>query len=212
MQIRLREPVNGLTHLAGALLALWGLIYLWPIATTVHQKVSAAIFGSSMILLYCSSTLYHLVPGPAHITALLRKIDHSMIFVLIAGSYTPFCLIALQNSIGVALLTAVWGLAILGILLKVFWRRMPRGFSISFYMAMGLTSIVGLPEIYAAAPPKVFFWLLTGGAFYFIGTLIYATKWPDPIPRYLGFHEIWHLFVLGGSICTFLAAKILIAS
>jgi hemolysin III len=205
---RLREPVNGLTHLAGGLLACVGLLVLLARATSAgrtDQIVAFGIFGLSLVALYSASTLYHLLPlSPAGV-ARLRRVDHMMIFVLIAGTYTPFCMLALEGAWRVGLLGVIWGLAVCGILLKLFWMEAPRWFSGAFYLGTGWVAVIAAPALFVAVPTGGMSWVLGGGLFYTAGALVYGLKRPNPVPGIFGFHELWHLFVLAGSACHFWA-------
>jgi hemolysin III len=205
---RLREPVNGLTHLGGALLASVGLIVL--LTTAVHagrvdQIVAFGIFGFSLIALYTASTLYHLLPLSPLGVARLRRVDHMSIFVLIAGTYTPFCLLALDGGWRVGLLGLIWGLALCGILLKILWMDAPRWLSVVLYLGMGWVALVAAPALFRAVPIGGMAWVLAGALVYSAGALIYGLKRPNPVPGAFGFHELWHLFVMAGSACHFWA-------
>jgi hemolysin III len=205
---RLREPVNGLTHLGGALLASVGLIVL--LTTAVHagrvdQIVAFGIFGFSLIAMYTASTLYHLLPLSPLGVARLRRVDHMSIFVLIAGTYTPFCLLALDGGWRVGLLGLIWGLALCGILLKLLWMDAPRWLSVALYLGMGWVALVAAPALFRAVPIGGMAWVLAGALVYSAGALIYGLKRPNPVPGAFGFHELWHLFVMAGSACHFWA-------
>ena len=205
---RLREPVNGLTHLAGALLASVGLIVLLATAVRegrVDQIVAFGVFGFSLIALYTASTLYHLLPLSPLGVARLRRVDHMMIFVLIAGTYTPFCLLALDGAWQAGLLALIWSLALCGILLKLFWMDAPRWLSVALYLGMGWVALVAAPALFRAVPIGGMAWVLAGALAYTTGALIYGFKRPNPVPGVFGFHELWHLFVMAGSACHFWA-------
>ena len=207
-QKRFREPVNGLTHLVGGLIASVGLIVLLVTAASegrVDQLVAFGVFGSSLIALYTASALYHLLPLSAAGVARLRRVDHMSIFVLIAGTYTPFCLLALDGRWRVGLLGLVWGLALCGILLKVHWMDAPRWLSVALYLGMGWVALVAAPALFQALPAGGMAWVLAGALVYSVGALIYGLKRPNPIPGVFGFHELWHLFVVAGSACHFWA-------
>jgi hemolysin III len=203
-----REPVNGFTHLAAVLLACVGLIVLVATAAgagRVDQLVAFGIFGSSLIALYLASSLYHLLPlSPAGV-ARLRKLDHVAIFVLIAGTYTPFCLLALEGGWRWGLLALVWSLALCGISLKLFWMGAPRWLSVLLYLGMGWIAVVAVPALLRTVPAGGMAWVLAGGLTYSVGALVYGLKRPDPVPGVFGFHELWHLFVVAGSACHFWA-------
>jgi hemolysin III len=206
MKKRLREPVNGLTHLVGALLAFTGLIVLLATATNmgrVDQFVAFGIFGSSLVALYTASALYHLLPLSPPGIARLRRVDHMMIFVLIAGCYTPVCLLVLEGAWRWELLGLVWGLAMCGVLLKLLWMGGPRWLSVVLYMGMGWLIVVTIPALSRAVGLEGIAWSVAGGLIYSVGALIYVLKRPNPIPRVFGFHELWHLFVIAGSACHF---------
>ena len=214
MKKRLREPVSGLTHLAGVLLALVGLGVLLVRASgagRVDQFVAFGVFGCSLVALYAASTLYHLLPVSPATVARLRKLDHVAIFVLIAGTYTPICVLALEGGWSVGVLGLVWTLALCGGLLKVFWMDAPRWLSVGLYLAMGWLAVIAASAIFQAVPPGGIAWILGGGLVYSVGAVIYGFKWPNPVPGVFGFHELWHLFVLAGSACHFLAMLLYIA-
>ena len=205
---RLREPVNGLTHLAGLLLACVGLLVLLARAASAgrtDQIVAFGIFGLSLVALYSASTLYHLLPLSPVGIARLRRVDHMMIFVLIAGTYTPFCLLALEGAWRVGLLSMIWGLAVCGILLKLFWMEAPRWLSVALYLGMGWVAVIAAPALFQAVPPGGMAWVLGGGVVYSVGAIVYGLRRPNLVPGALGFHELWHLFVLVGSDCHFWA-------
>ena len=205
---KLREPISGLTHLGGALLASVGLIVLLDTATSVgrtDQLVAFGVFGLGMIALYTASTLYHLLPLSPGGVARLRQVDHMAIFVLIASTYTPFCLLALDGGWRVGLLTLIWGLALCGVLLKVLWMGAPRWLSVMLYLGMGWVAAIAAPVIFRAVATGGIAWVLGGGLVYSAGALVYGLKRPNPVPGVFGFHEVWHLFVLVGSACHFWA-------
>jgi hemolysin III len=204
----LREPVSGISHFVGFLLSIAALIILEIYATkygTPWHIVAFAIFGISLILLYGASSMYHLLPlSPRGIT-ILRRIDHTMIFVLIAGTYTPICLIPMRGVWGWSLFGIIWGMAIAGIFQALFWIHAPRWFSTSLYLFMGWMVIIAFYPLVLSIPIGGIVWIVLGGMCYTGGAFIYALKKPNPVPGIFGFHEIWHLFVLAGSFCHFWA-------
>lgn len=207
MSLRIKEPINALTHFIGVILSIIGTIVLLVIAVeeaTVWHVVSFAIFGASMILLYTASTLYHALAVSERAIQVLHRIDHMMIFILIAGTYTPICLVPLRGVWGWTIFGIIWGLALLGILLKFIWFNAPRWLSTLFYVAMGWVAIIAFIPIIKAIPLGGVIWLVAGGVFYTIGAVIYALKKPDIFKKYLGFHEIFHIFVLLGTLCHFI--------
>ena len=194
--------------MAGVLLACVGLLVLLARATSAgrtDQIVAFGIFGLSLVALYSASTLYHLLPLSPTGVARLRRVDHMMIFVLIAGTYTPFCLLALDGAWRVGLLGVIWSLALCGVLLKIFWMGTLRWLSVALYLGMGWVAVIAAPALFVAVPAGGMIWVLGGGLLYTAGALIYALKRPNPAPGTFGFHELWHLFVVAGSACHYWA-------
>ncbi len=203
----LREPVIGLTHCIGAGLAITALVLLVVKAGlhgTPWHIVSYSIFGTGLVLLYTFSTLYHWLNVSEKGIKFFRKMDHIMIFVLIVATYTPICLVPLRGGPGWSLFGVVWGLAIMGILMSIFWIQAPRWFSTSLYILLGWMVITGFIPLAHAMPLNGLLWLFLGGLFYTIGGLIYNYKKPDPFPGIFGFHGLFHLFVILGSITHFI--------
>ncbi|HYF91267.1 MAG TPA: hemolysin III family protein [Symbiobacteriaceae bacterium] len=210
MIARIKDPVSALTHWAGAALAVAGLAALVLDGArngTVWHVVSYAVYGASLIMLYTASAVYHTVPetGTGRLNRVLRKLDHMMIFVLIAGTYTPFCLVPLRGPWGWGLFGAIWGCAVSGLVLKLFWMNAPRRLSTVIYVVMGWLVVVATYPLLKSVSPVGLLWLLAGGLFYTVGAALYATKWPKLWPGVFGFHEVWHLFVMAGSFSHFLA-------
>lgn len=204
-KLQVKDPVSGYTHLAGALLSVVGLVllvYYAAVKASAWHVVSFCIFGTSMILLYTASSLYHLLRISDKGTRVLRKIDHMMIYVLIAGTYTPLCLIPLRGGWGWSLLAAVWAIAVTGIILKGVWFNAPRWLSTLFYAGMGWLVVVAMYPLVKSVPVGGIAWMVAGGIAYTIGAVIYGIKKPNPTPAF-GFHEIFHIFVLFGSFCHF---------
>ena len=203
----LREPVNSLTHFAGILLSVAGLILLLALSAGDPWRVTSfAIYGVTLITLYTASTLLHALKVKPHIENGLRIFDHAAIFGLIAGTYTPITLVTLQANHaawGWAVFGVVWGFALLGIIFKIAWITAPRWLSVGLYLLMGWISVVAIVPIVQAMPFGGVIWMALGGLFYSVGAVIYARKKPDFFPNVFGYHELWHLFVLAGSICHF---------
>jgi hemolysin III len=199
---KLREPFSGISHLLGWGLSIAGLVALLLVATPhagPWHTVSFAIFGASLILLYGASALYHLLPASPHAVSILRRIDHMMIYVLIAGTYTPLALVPLRGAWGWSLLIPIWVIAILGIILTAITRSTPRWLYTVVYVAMGWFVVVAARPLSRALPPGSIAWLVGGGLCYTIGAIGYGLKWPRLKPGVFGFHELWHLFVMAGS-------------
>jgi hemolysin III len=202
----LREPVNALTHMAGALGSVAALTLMAVFAAMradVWHVVSFSIFGTTLILMYTASFLYHGLRISDKALLGFRRIDHMMIFILIAGSYTPLCLVPLRGPWGWSLLGTVWGIALVGVLLKIFSMNVPRWISTLIYLSMGWLCVIAIYPLILTLEPAGLFWLTAGGVFYSTGAIFYALKKPNFFKGILGFHEIWHLFVLLGSACHF---------
>ncbi|AMK10688.1 PAQR family membrane homeostasis protein TrhA [Pseudodesulfovibrio indicus] len=202
----LRDPISGLTHCIAAGLAVLGTVLLIERSldpTLPWHIVTFSIFGGGMILLYTASTLYHWLPVSEEWVRVLRRVDHSMIFFYIAATYTPICLIPLRGPWGWSMFGSVWGLALAGIVMKIFWMNAPRWLSTGLYLGMGWLVLVGIYPLTQAMSAASIAWLVAGGVVYSLGAVIYALRWPDPFPKRFGFHEIFHLFVIGGSFCHF---------
>ena len=216
MELSIREPGSAITHFIAMLLAVAASVPLLlkaGMSSGMRCTVAMGIFMCSMILLYGASTMYHSVNVSDKILKVFRKIDHMMIFVLIAGSYTPVCLIVLGGSLGYTLLTVVWTIAIIGMLIKALWITCPKWFSSIIYIAMGWVCLGVFGQLWSTLPHSAFLWLLAGGIIYTIGGVIYALKLPifNNRHRYFGSHEIFHLFVMGGSICHFIFMYLYVA-
>lgn len=209
MRTAIKDPGSAITHFIGmvaaAIAALPLLIKAAKDAGPV-QIASLAIFICSMILLYAASTTYHSLDISEKVNRVLRKIDHMAIFILIAGTYTPICVCVLPQPLGTRLCLLVWGIALAGILIKAFWITCPKWFSSVIYIAMGWVCLLAFRELLELLSPSAFGWLLAGGVIYTVGGVIYALKLPIFNTRHPGFgsHEIFHLFVMGGSICHYI--------
>ncbi len=201
---RLREPDNGLTHLAGACLAAFAFIVLVGLAVrsgSPRHIVAFAIFGLSLVGLYTASGLYHsLHLGPVGLDRLLR-LDCVMVYVLIAGTYTPFCLVAFQGVWRWGLLALIWALAVGGGLLKLRMMNAPIWLSTGIYVAMGWAALLAIPAFVATVPLPGILWVLAGGIVYTVGAVIFALERPRLRPGVFGAHALWHLLVIAGSAC-----------
>ena len=197
-----KEPVNSITHLVGAVLALVATVLLLIVSDgSPRTMISLAIFGLSSVMLFSASTLLHAVRAGPTLERWLRRLDHAAIFVLIAGSYTPIALIAMQPDFsgwGWTLFGIVWGIAIAGLVFKLLWINAPRWLSTALYLAMGWLVVVAIVPVARSLGVTNMGWLILGGVFYTVGAVIYALKKPNLWPGVIGFHELWHLFVLAG--------------
>ena len=206
MKMKVRDPFSGFSHLAGAILSVAGLcllVYYASMNGTVWHIVSFSIFGASLILLYTASSIYHLLSVSEKSIRVLRKIDHMMIYILIAGTYTPVCLIPLRGGWGWSLLISIWSIAMAGIVLKVLWFNAPRWLYTLFYLLMGWLIVIAFVPLVRTMPIAAMLWLIAGGLLYTVGAVIYGTKWPKLKSKVFGFHEMFHVFVLYGSFCHF---------
>lgn len=201
------EIAHSVTHGIGAGLSVAGLTLLVVLAVlygNVYQIVGFSIYGASLILLYLASTLYHGIQNP-RVKAVFKIFDHASIYLLIAGTYTPFLLISLRGRLGWTMLAIIWGFAILGVSFKVLFIHRFQVLSVFTYVLMGWLSVVLIREMWANIPPGGLVWLLVGGIAYTVGVIFYALQ------RIPYMHVVWHFFVLGGSICHFFAVLLYLA-
>ena len=203
---KLREPVNSLTHWGGAILALIGLIVLLIIGWDTPAKIiSLAVYGVSLIFLFSASATYHMVQVKDKALEIFRKVDHAAIYVLIAGTYTPFCINAFDGFWKWGMLSIIWSLAIIGIVVKIFYIRAPRWLNAGIYILMGWLSVTAAGEMLSALPAWVLTWMIIGGVIYTLGAIVYMTKIFNFKPGVFGFHEVWHIFVLLAAAAHFVA-------
>lgn len=215
-KFHIKDPGSAITHFIGMVAAMLAAAPLLVKAYRDDSRltvISLAVFITSMILLYAASTLYHTLDISPKVNRALKKIDHMMIFILIAGTYTPVCMVVLGDKTGWMLLALVWSIAAAGILIKMCWITCPKWFSSVLYIAMGWVCVLAFTRIVQALPTAAFGWLLAGGIIYTIGGIIYALKLPIFNNRHKNFgsHEIFHLFVMGGSICHFIVMYFFVA-
>ena len=216
MQITIREPGSAITHFIAMMMAVFATVPLLVkagIQSGWENFLPMAIFMGSMILLYGASATYHSVDLTGRSLRVFRKLDHMMIFVLIAGSYTPVCLIVLGGKLGYTLLALVWGIAAVGMLVKACWITCPKWFSSVIYIAMGWVCVLVFGPLLKTLSAPAFLWLLAGGIIYTVGGVIYALKLPifNAKHKFFGSHEVFHLFVMGGSICHFIFMYLYVA-
>ena len=206
MQNFIREPVNSLTHWAGALLGLIGLIALLIVGWSTPAKIiSLTIYGLSLIAMFSASATYHMVHAKERVLLILRKLDHSAIYLLIAGTYTPFCVNAFDGFWKWGMLSIIWSLALIGIIVKVFYIKAPRWLNAGIYVVMGWLCVGAAGQMLATLPVWVFVWLITGGVIYTLGAVVYITKIFNFVPGVFGFHEVWHIFVMLAAAAHFVA-------
>ena len=203
---RLREPFNAISHLLAAIAAAAGLI--WLLLAGVDEdpllRFSLFVYGLTLLLMFASSAAYHSFNGSRETMLFLKKLDHTAIYLLIAGSYTPICLHFFDGFWRWPFLAIVWSLAAAGVVLKLFLIYTPRWLTAGLYLMLGWLSVFAFGEILRAFPPGALLWLVLGGLFFTIGALVYIFKKPDFFPGQFGFHEIWHIFVILGALSHFL--------
>ncbi|MGE5403058.1 MAG: PAQR family membrane homeostasis protein TrhA [Ignavibacteriales bacterium] len=205
MRTKFREPVSGLTHLFAALAALPGGAYLiLSRKAGFTEEIPLLIYSFSLVFMLSASAAYHLINMGPNVTRILRKVDHSAIFILIAGTYTPICMNLFGEYWKWKLLVTVWVIAAAGIVLKIFFIGAPRWISTAVYLAMSWLSVLAGKEILSSFPTGAIMWLFIGGFFYTAGAIIYATKKLDLKPGVFGFHEVWHIFVILGCLSHFI--------
>lgn len=208
---KLKDPGSAITHFIAMLMAT---IAATPLLVKAMSKgkvttICCLIFIASMILLYGASTIYHSFDKGQRINTILKKLDHAMIFVLIAGSYTPICLLAIGGAIGTTLMGIVWAVGMVGIMFKLCWVTCPKWLSSVIYIAMGWLCLLAISPIRNTMTKEAILWLMLGGVIYTVGGVLYAIKTPAVIRfnnkhKLFGTHEIFHLFVMAGSVCHFI--------
>jgi hemolysin III len=202
---KFRDPVSGLTHLSAAVTAALGLVVLLAAGWGQPAKeLSFLVYGISLVLMFSASALYHLARRGPKTLGVLRKIDHSAIYLLIAGTYTPVCLSFFGGFWRWGLLSLIWAAALIGVVVKVFVIKAPRWVTTGIYLLMGWFSILAVNEMLRTMPAGAIFWLVLGGLFFTAGAVIYTLKRPNPLPGWFGFHEIWHIFVILGCLSHFI--------
>ncbi len=216
MSAYVKDPGSAVTHFIGMILAILAAVPLLLKAAARPEHmflIAMAVYASSLVLLYAASSAYHTFDGSKSVNTLLKKADHMMISVLIAGSYTPVCLLVLRGKTGLILLAIVWGIALIGILIKSFWVYCPRWVSSILYIGMGWSCVLAMTQIIHTMSGGALAWLVAGGVIYTAGGIIYALKLPvfNSHHKYFGSHEIFHLFVMAGSICHFIVMYVYIA-
>jgi hemolysin III len=212
MLSKLREPVNGLTHLAGAIAGFFGMIAMLFLARGDAVKtVSVLVYSLGLMAMFSASGIYHSAVVKPAAQQTLRKIDHSAIFLLIAGTYTPFCLLAFKGFWHWGLLVLIWAIAAIGIVVKVYYINSPRWLHTGIYVLMGWICVMAAPQMPSVLPTAALVWLFVGGVIYTLGAVVYATKILDFVPGKFGFHEVWHIFVLLGALAHFIAVLALLA-
>ena len=209
---KLRDPISGLTHLGAAILSLLGLVALIILGWGEPAKLASLIvYGISLITMFSASATYHMTISSPKVIEILRKVDHSAIFLLIAGTYTPFCINAFSGFWKWGLLSIIWALALIGVGVKIFIVRAPRWVNAGVYLVMGWLVVAAAGEMINKLPAGAFTWLMIGGVIYTLGAVIYITKKMNFKPGVFGFHEVWHVFVILAAIAHFISILVYIA-
>ena len=209
---KLRDPVSGLTHFFTAVAAVGGLVAMLIIGWgNPGKEISLAVYGVSVILLFAASATYHMVNGNPKVVETLRKFDHSAIYLLIAGTYTPICFNMFHGFFQWGLLVIIWSLALIGIGVKIFIIKAPRWVTAGVYIVMGWLCIIAINQMLTLLPTGALIWLLVGGVIYTLGALVYITKVFNFFPGKFGFHEVWHIFVILAALAHFIAILVYVA-
>ena len=212
MSKHFREPVNGFTHLGAAIAAVIGLgLLLYLSRTSLVLMTVLLIYGISLIMMFTASSIYHLVKGGPTVMQRLRKLDHTAIYFLIAGTYTPICFYFFDGFWRWGILATIWALAFAGIIVKMFVINAPRWVTAGIYLVMGWLAVIGFGQIITNMPASAITWLVLGGVFFSVGAIVYITKRPNFFPTVFGFHEIWHIFVILGCLAHFILIAFFIA-
>jgi hemolysin III len=213
MQKTLREPVSSWIHLVSGVLAVFGLVLLVILGWgNLLKDTTLVVYGLTLILMFASSTIYHSVNTSDGVLLRLRKLDHSAIYLLIAGTYTPICLFFFTGFWKLPFLGIIWLFGLTGVLVKLFVINAPRWVTAGIYLVMGWLSIFAISEMIRSMPAGALIWLLAGGVCFTVGAAIYISKKLDFIPNVFGFHEVWHIFVTLGCLCHFILISVYIAT
>ncbi len=206
MLSKFRQPVSGLTHLAGAVSAIIGqAVLLTQSGSQYLEKISLMVYSASLFLMFLASSVYHLACSTPRVTGVLRKFDHAAIYLLIAGTYTPFCINAFHGFWQWGLLAIIWTFALVGIGIKIWYIQAPRWITAGVYVVMGWLVVFAFREMWLTLAPTTILWLFIGGLAYTLGAVIYITRRLDFVPNVFGFHEVWHIFVMLGAAAHFAA-------
>ncbi len=209
---QMREPVNGLTHYFAALAAVIGLIVLLVLSRgDFLRQETLLVYGASLVLMLMASASYHLIEGSPQRIQFLRKIDHSSIFILIAGTYTPICVNLMSGFWQWGMLLIIWAFALIGTLSKILLINTPRWFTAAVYLVMGWLGVLAANELLVALPPGALVLLVLGGLAFTFGAIVYITKTMNFVPGVFGFHEVWHIFVIVGCLFHFVLMLVYIA-
>jgi hemolysin III len=205
----LKPKLRGWLHAAMAPLAFFSFLVLLVLAKSMLVRAGAAVFMFSATMLFGVSAVYHTGRWGARAKTIWKRLDHATIFVLIAGSYTPFCLLLLTPTHAAIMLSLVWGGALLGVLFRIFWVSAPRWLYVPLYLLLGWAAVLYAGEFFRRAPTDVMVLMVVGGGLYTIGALVYGFKWPNPSPRWFGFHEVFHAFTIAAFVVHYIGISLL---
>ncbi|WP_394350070.1 hemolysin III family protein [Streptomonospora sp. PA3] len=205
-----KPRLRGWLHLGTAPLALAAGIVLVSLAPTAPARIAAAVYGVSAVLLFATSAVYHVGNWSRRPMAVLRRMDHANIYLIIAGTYTPFVVLVLNGGLQTAMLWLIWTGAIAGVLFKVLWVNAPRWLSTALYLAIGWVAVLFVPQLIGGTHPAAWILVLVGGLLYSAGAVVYALKRPDPAPRWFGFHEVFHSLTVAAYACHYIAASFVV--
>ena len=205
----IKPKLRGWLHVGTLPLAFFGFLVLIVIADSVLVRAAGAVFMVSSLLLFGISAIYHTMNWSPKARMRLKRLDHSNIFILIAGSYTPFSMLVLDPWDAALLLSLVWGGAIAGVLFRVFWVGAPRWLYVPLYIMLGWAALFWMNDFAERMPTSVFVLVVAGGALYTLGAVVYGLRRPDPAPRWFGYHEIFHLFTVAAFIVHYIGVSIL---
>ena len=205
----IKPKLRGWLHAVTVPIAFFAFIVMLVISDDVLVRAGVAVFMVSSMLLFGVSAVYHRGTWSDRVRGFWKRFDHANIFLLIAGSYTPFSLLLLSPSHAAVMLTLVWGGALLGVGFKIFWINAPRWLYVPLYLVLGWAAVLYFPEFSEQASTPVMVLLITGGLLYTIGAIVYGFKWPNPSPTYFGFHEIFHAFTIAAFIVHYIGVSLL---
>jgi len=203
-----KPRLRGWIHAGMAPLVIAASIVLVALAPTTPGRISGAVFGLTAVLLFGTSAIYHRGRWSPRVAGVLRRLDHTNIFLIIAGTYTPLSVLLLDGASRRTLLIIAWAGALAGLLARVFWLGAPRWFYVPIYVALGWIAVWFLPDLWRTGGPAVVWLIIAGGIAYTAGAAVYGTKWPNPSPRWFGFHEIFHTLTVVGFTCHYVAVSI----
>ncbi|MFV2194732.1 PAQR family membrane homeostasis protein TrhA [Nocardiopsis sp. LOL_012] len=205
-----KPRLRGWLHLGTAPLALAAGIVLVCLSPTWPAGVASAVYALSSVMLFSTSAVYHVGRWSPRAQKVLRRMDHSNIYLIIAGTYTPFVVLVLDGGLRAAMLALIWTGAIAGVGFKLLWLGAPRWLSTALYLAIGWVAVLFIPQLISGTHPATWILVLVGGVLYSVGAVVYALKWPDPAPRWFGFHEIFHSLTIAAFVCQYIAVSFVV--